>query len=668
MRMGAMEQSGRFAESLSDDGRYRLLIEAVTDYAIYMLDPTGIVSSWNPGAQRFKGYTPSEIIGQHFSRFYTPEDQKRGIPALALATAVNEGKFESEGWRVRKDGSRFWAYVVIDPIRTPTGEVVGFAKITRDLTERKAAEDELKKSQEAFRLLVQGVSDYAIYMLDTTGVVTNWNLGAQRIKGYLPEEIIGHHFSTFYTEEDRQTGEPRKALETVERAGRFEKEGWRVRKDGSRFWAHVIIDPIRDDHGKLIGYAKITRDITERKNTQQQLEAAREALHQSQKMEAIGQLTGGVAHDFNNLLMAVLGSLELMRKRLPDDPKLLALLENAVQGAQRGTVLTKRMLAFARRQELKKEAVDIPELVRGMTGLLQRSLGPSILIETHFPLVSKAVLADANQLEMILLNLTVNARDAMPDGGRVVIATREEILRAGDGSRLQPGAYICLTVSDTGMGMDETTLRRAMEPFFTTKGLGKGTGLGLSMVHGVAEQSGGWFTLRSRQGEGTTAELWLPVAEGQPQQVGRSERRVIDAVADQRSLVVLAVDDDGLVLTNTVAMLDDLGHAGISASSGKEALNILRQQNSVDLVITDYAMPQMNGLQLAGAIKKEWPELPVIIATGFAEMEPETESSLPKLAKPFTEAELAKELERVVPRARIGGRVLKFQTGVGSKN
>jgi CheY-like chemotaxis protein len=269
---------------------------------------------------------------------------------------------------------------------------------------------------------------------------------------------------------------------------------------------------------------------------------------------------------------------------------------------------------------------------------------------------------------MILLNLTVNARDAMPDGGRVVIATREEILRAGDGSRLQPGAYICLTVSDTGMGMDETTLRRAMEPFFTTKGLGKGTGLGLSMVHGVAEQSGGWFTLRSRQGEGTTAELWLPVAEGQPQQVGRSERRVIDAVADQRSLVVLAVDDDGLVLTNTVAMLDDLGHAGISASSGKEALNILRQQNSVDLVITDYAMPQMNGLQLAGAIKKEWPELPVIIATGFAEMEPETESSLPKLAKPFTEAELAKELERVVPRARIGGRVLKFQTGVGSKN
>src|SRR6266436_1262670 len=327
-----------------------------------------------------------------------PESRRatqRGIPALALKTAVREGKFESEGWRVRKDGSRFWAFVVIDPIRTAARELVGFAKITRDLTERKVTEEALKQSQEQFRLLVQGVSDYAIYMLDPKGVVANWNLGAHRIKGYTSEEIIGNHFSIFYTDEDREAGEPQKVLETVKRDGRLEKEGWRVRKDGSRFWAHVIIDAIRDDHGKLIGYAKITRDITERKNTQQQLEAAREALLQSQKMEAIGQLTGGVAHDFNNLLMAVLGSLELMRKRLPDDPKLMALLNNAVQGAQRGTVLTKRMLAFARRQELTKEAVDIPELVRGMTDLLQHSLGPSILIETHFPIVSKAVLADA---------------------------------------------------------------------------------------------------------------------------------------------------------------------------------------------------------------------------------------------------------------------------------
>jgi PAS domain S-box-containing protein len=651
---------------MPDDRRYRLLVEAVTDYAIYMLDPTGIVTSWNPGAQRFKGYAPSEIIGQHFSRFYTEEDRKQGIPALALKTAVREGKFESEGWRVRKDGSRFWAYVVIDPIRTAAGELVGFAKITRDLTERRAAEEALKQSQEQFRLLVQGVSDYAIYMLNPEGVVANWNLGARRIKGYSSEEIIGSHFSIFYTDEDREAGEPQKVLEAVERDGRLEKEGWRVRKDGSRFWAHVVIDAIRDDDGKLIGHAKITRDITERQEAQRQLETAREALLQSQKMEAIGQLTGGVAHDFNNLLMAVLGSLELMRKRLPNDPKLLALLENAVQGAQRGSLLTKRMLAFARRQELKQEVVEIPELVRGMTDMLQRSLGPSIIIETHFPLVSKPVLGDANQLEMVLLNLAVNARDAMPDGGQIVIATREEVLRAGDGSRLKPGTYICLTMRDTGEGMDEATLQRAMEPFFTTKGSGKGTGLGLSMVHGVAEQSGGWFTLRSRKGEGTSAELWLPAAEKQGPTIGRSERQANDAAVDQVSLVVMAVDDDRLVLTNTVAMLDDLGHTGIAAWSGKEALEILRQRGSVDVVVTDYAMPHMTGLQLANAIKREWPELPVIIATGFAEMESEAQSIRPKLTKPFTQAELAKELERIVPRRRDGGRVLKFRTGASS--
>src|SRR5712672_3271021 len=538
-----MQPIDPLTDSTSDDRRYRLLIETITDYAIYMLDPTGIVTSWNPGAQRIKGYAPSEIIGQHFSRFYTEEDQKRGIPALALKTAVREGKFESEGWRVRKDGSRFWAYVVIDPIRTAAGALVGFAKITRDLTERKLVEEALKQSQEQFKLLVQGVSDYAIYMLDPEGVVANWNLGARRIKGYTSEEIIGNHFSLFYTDEDRKAGEPQKALETAERDGRSEKEGWRVRKDGSRFWAHVVIDAIRDDQGKLVGYAKITRDITERKNAQEQLDAAREALLQSQKMEAIGQLTGGVAHDFNNLLMVVLGSLELMRKRLPNDPKSLALLENAVQGAQRGSLLTKRMLAFARRQELEQQAVEIPELVRGMTDMLQSSLGPTIIIDTHFPLVSKPVLGDANQLEMILLNLAVNARDAMPNGGQIVIAMQEKVLRKGDGTRLKPGAYICLTVQDTGEGMDENTLQRAMEPFFTTKGVGKGTGLGLPMVHGMAEQSGGKLILKSKLGQGTTADICLP-AVVLDQDAQAVEAPLQTPYHSGRKLRIVSVDDD----------------------------------------------------------------------------------------------------------------------------
>jgi PAS domain S-box-containing protein len=662
--VGIMEKSDQFLDSLTLEGRYRLLIEAIRDYAIYMLDPTGIVTSWNPGAQRFKGYTAPEIIGQHFSRFYTDEDQKTGLPARAIEIAAREGKFESEGWRVRKDGTRFWAYVVIDPIRDPAGRIIGFAKVTRDLTERRAVEESLRKSQEQFKLLVQGVSDYAIYMLDTEGLVTNWNLGAQRIKGYLPHEIVGRHFSHFYTDEDRKAGEPQKALEIARRNNRFEKEGWRVRKGGDRFFAHVVIDAIRDDRGELIGYAKITRDITERKEAEQKLEAARAALLQSQKLEAIGQLTGGVAHDFNNLLMVVLGSLELMRKRLPDDPKLRALLENAVEGAQRGAILTQRMLAFARRQELKLEAIDIPELVRGMTTLLRRSLGPSVDIETRFPLVSKLVWGDPSQLEMILLNLIVNARDAMPDGGRIVVATRDEIVQGRDGGQLKPGPYVCLTVSDNGLGMDEATLRRATDPFFTTKGPGKGTGLGLSMVNGVAEQSGGRFVLRSREGEGTIAELWLPLAEEQRLEVVETERSAREADPDFAPLVVMAVDDDSLVLTNTLAMLDDLGHTGVAASSGDEALSLIRQRGSIDLVITDFAMPHMNGLQLAEAINKEWPGLPVIIATGFAEMEPGAAIRLPTLAKPFTQAALTQELARNVRAVPKGGRVLKFRPGV----
>lgn len=656
-----MPMDNRIA-SLTDEGRYRLLVESVTDYAIYMLDPDGIVTSWNPGAQRFKGYLPDEIIGQHFSKFYAAEDQATGLPQRALKLAATEGKFEAEGWRVRKDGSRFWAYVIIDPIRAQTGEVIGYAKITRDLTERRATEEALRQSQEQFRLLVRGVTDYALYLLDTNGCVSNWNIGAQRIKGYLPEEVIGTHFSRFYTDADRATGEPQKALDTVQRDGRFEKEGWRLRKDGSCFWAHVVIDAVRDDDGQLVGYAKITRDITERREAALKLEETREALLQSQKMEAIGQLTGGIAHDFNNLLMAIMGSLELMRKRMPDDPRLMSLLANASQGVERGTLLTKRMLAFARRQELKQEAVDVPELVRGMGDLMRRSLGPSVNIETRFPLQIHPVLADANQLEMAILNLSVNARDAIGDRGDIIIATREVTVTNDDGD-LSAGDYVCISVTDTGSGMDEETLRRATEPFFTTKGVGKGTGLGLSMVHGLAEQSGGRFLLKSKVGEGTTAELWLPVAEP----VSRKAKSNVKAVSPVATggLTILAVDDDPLVLTNTMAMLEDLGHFVHSASSANAALRILQEDPDIQMVITDQAMPQMTGVQLAKAIAQDWPHIQVLLATGYAEIEPGTSTDLPKLAKPFTQAELASQIARLLPRTRKG-QVVKFSR-VGAK-
>jgi PAS domain S-box-containing protein len=512
-------------------------------------------------------------------------------------------------------------------------------------------ENELRLNEQQFRRLVQSVTDYAIYMIDPGGRVSSWNAGAQHIKGYLPHEIVGEHFSRFYTEEDRATDEPQKALNVAAREGRFEKEGWRIRKDGTRFMAHVVIDAIHDDNGELIGFAKIARDITEQKLTERTLEKAREALFQSQKMDAIGQLTGGVAHDFNNLLMAILGSIELVRKRLPEDPKVTPLLDNAIQGARRGTALIQRMLAFARRQDLKTEALDIPNLVRGMTELLQRSLGPSVEIETRFPLALPHARGDANHLELALLNLAVNARDAMPDGGRIVIGAKEAKV-AEESGPLGPGHYICISVSDTGEGMDEATLAHAMEPFFTTKGVGKGTGLGLAMVHGMAEQLGGSLILKSRKGAGTTAEIWLPIAKDAPAIPG--VQPVETQPVQIPLLKVLAVDDDALVLMNTTAMLEELGHTVVEAYSGKEALKALRNDPSIELVITDQAMPQMTGLQLAEAAKREFPHLPVVLATGYAELPPGPDLGLIKLGKPFLEQDLTRVIGVALDRPKTG--------------
>ena len=622
---------------VSEEIRFRLLIDAVVDYAIYMIDPDGIITSWNAGARRFKGYEEAEILGQHFSRFYTDEDRQAGLPQRALDTAIREGRFEGEGWRVRKDGTHFWSHVVIDPIRDPSGRLLGFAKITRDLTDRKMAEETLKQSEQQFRLLVQSVTDYAIYMLAPDGRVTNWNPGAQRIKGYLPEEVIGQHFSMFYTPEDREAGEPLRTLDVAVREGRFENKGWRLRKDGTRFFAHVVVDPIWGDTGTLLGFAKITRDITEAAQAQQALEQTREALFQAQKMQAIGQLSGGIAHDFNNLLTVILGNLEIVRKRMPDEPRLTRLLDNAVQGALRGVSLTQRMLAFARRQELKAEAVEIPKLVEGITGLLRSSLGPTVKIETRFTPEPEPVLADVNQLELAVLNLATNARDAMPNGGTIVLGTRTEVVLDHPLSSLAAGRYVCFSITDTGEGMDDATLSSAMDPFFTTKGIGKGTGLGLSMVHGFIEQMGGRFLLQSEKDKGTTAELWLPVAKA-GSVTGRQVKEP-DAPQVQR-LNVLVVDDDSLVLTSTCLLLEDLGHHVSIAESAAQALQLLESEQHFDLVITDMAMPQMNGAQLAQAIQIMMPNLPIILATGYAERLDGFAARLPRLSKPFTQINL----------------------------
>jgi PAS domain S-box-containing protein len=489
---------------------------------------------------------------------------------------------------------------------------------------------EVAVTQAQADLLVRSVTDYAIYMLDRDGIVRSWNAGAERFKGYRADEVLGEHFSRFYTDEDREAGIPAKALETAMAEGRFEAEGWRVRKDGSRFWANVVIDPIRDDEGRHVGFAKITRDLTERKELQDALERSREQFFQAQKMEAIGQLTGGVAHDFNNILAAIIGSVSLAQRRLEDGESVTRFLDNAVQAARRGATLTQRMLAFARKQELELEPIDVIDAVRGMAELLARTIGQQVRITTRFPLKVPAVMADRTQLELALMNLAVNARDAMPDGGTIVLGAEE--VRDDEGA-----AFVRLTVEDEGAGMDPETLARAAEPFFTTKGVGKGTGLGLPMVQGMVEQCGGHFRLHSEPGRGTRAEVWLPVTDSVPRRAAPAEGTT---EPEAGSLCILAVDDDPIVLLNTCTVLADLNHRVIEAHSGRSALAQLTE-HAVDLLLTDYAMPGMTGVELAEQARALRPGLKVLIVSGYADLPHGAELGLPRLAKPFSDGDLA---------------------------
>jgi PAS domain S-box-containing protein len=492
---------------------------------------------------------------------------------------------------------------------------------------------EVSLSSSRSDLLLQAITDYAIYMLDPNGIVSSWNAGAERLKGYRPSEIIGEHFSRFYTDEDRERGTPARALATALGEGRFEAEGWRVRKDGSRFWANVVIDPIHDDRGRHVGFAKITRDLTERKQAQEALERTREQLFQAQKMESIGQLTGGVAHDFNNILAAILGSLRLAQRKIAEGQDVGRFLDNAMAAAQRGATLTQRMLAFARKQELSIEPVNLIDSLRDMTELLGRTIGPGIDVRTSFPLDLAPVLVDRAQLELALVNLVVNARDAMPGGGEIAIAA-EKCSLEGD-----PRRFVCLSVTDHGAGMDAETLARAVEPFFTTKGVGKGTGLGLSMVQGMVEQCGGQFKLESEPGKGTRARIWLPGAESEV----CAPLPPLAAAPKTTPLRVLAVDDDPIVLLNTATVLADMGHRVLQAESGEAALALLAE-HEVDLLLTDYAMPLMSGGDLAEQARQANPDLKVIVVSGYADVPAGAVLDVPRLAKPFTDAELAEAI------------------------
>jgi PAS domain S-box-containing protein len=635
-----MQQENPLTAQALEAERFRHFIVSVTDYAIYTLSPEGVVITWNAGAQRFKGYREDEIVGRHFSVFYPAEEQARGRPALALEQARTTGKFEDEGWRVRKDGTRFLASVVLDPIWDEAGGLLGFTKITRDITAQRAAQDELHASEERFRLLVQGVTDYAIYMLSPEGVVTNWNEGARRIKGYEADEVVGNSFAMFYTPEDQAAEAPAVALSTALTEGRFEREGWRVRKDGTRFWANVVIDPIHDAGGKLLGFAKVTRDITERRLAAEQLERTRESLLQSQKLEAIGKLTGGIAHDFNNLLNVVMNGLDLLRT-VADRSTQGRAMDAMERAAQRGAALTQQLLAFARQQPLRREAHDVGRVIRSFDAVLHRAVPSRMRLRMQVAPDLPNVLIDPTQFEAALLNLVVNARDAVPGDGEVTVAVGTVALAAGEVGQLAAGSYVRVVVSDTGMGMPPETRARAVEPFFTTKAVGKGTGLGLSQVYGLAQQCQGDLAISSVVGEGTTVALYFPAivdANGEHASNGHSKAEK-----------VLLVDDQPDVLETAVALFSHLGYEVLSANNGVEALETLRGGGDIAILFTDVVMPGIGGIELAQIARREFPNMKVILASGYTRSSLQDQGSeldsFDLIPKPYRLSDLIKILK-----------------------
>ena len=645
--------------SESDPDRLQLLIDAVIDYAIFMLDVDGRVVSWNSGAQRLKGYTAAEITGQHFERFYTPEDRAAGVPKTALQTARDTGRFHAEGWRVRKDGSKFWASVVIDAIWDPIGQLVGFAKVTRDITERQLAQLELLESERRFRRLVESVVDYAIFQLDVGGNIATWNAGAERIKGYKADEIIGQHFSRFYREEDRAADLPARALKIAATEGRYGAEGWRVRKDGSKFFASVVIDAIRDEAGEVVGFAKVTRDVTERHEAQLKLKETQEQLVASQKMEAIGQLSGGIAHDFNNLMMIVIGNLETAQHeaiKSESNPRMTRALSNAMRGAQRASALTSRLLAFSRRQPLDPKPIDMNKFLAGASEFLQRSLGEKVQIETVGAPGLWTIEVDVTHLETTLINLAINARDAMPDGGKLTIEgvnvyADDEYHRRNP--EISKGPHVCISVSDTGSGMPTDILDRAFEPFFTTKELGQGTGLGLSQVYGFIKQSGGHIKIYSEVGHGTTVKLYFPRLYGSaPEETDQEGNLVLEGTLTE---TILIVEDDSDLRAYVSDILTGLRYRVVAASNANAALEILKDgKTAVDLLLTDVIMPGMNGRELATEALKSKPDLQVIYMTGYSRNavvhQGRLDEGVDLLQKPVSQGELATRVRVVLDR------------------
>ena len=491
--------------------------------------------------------------------------------------------------------------------------------------------------EERFRLLVSAVTDYAIYMLDASGHIATWNPGAQRFKGYVADEIIGQHFSRFFTPEDIATDLPGRALQRAAAEGRFEAEGWRVRKDGSRFWAHVVIDPIRDESGNHLGFAKITRDISDKKRAEEELDETREALAQAQKLQALGELTGGIAHDFNNLMTVVAGASDFLLKHpdLPQD-KRQRYLKAIVETTDRATSLTNQLLTFGRRQSLHPVVINLDHHLDAFADMTARMLSSRIRVLVELKAANSRVEVDLAQLDTALLNAAINARDAMPNGGRFTIETSDWNHEGRQAIRI--------SLRDTGTGISEERLARVFEPFFTTKEVGKGTGLGLSQIHGFAAQAGGTASIDSLEGKGTTLHIVLPCSSKELSK----NAPATDVAALPEGLRVLLVEDNENVRGFAEVLLRDLKCNPTPANNGLEALDILGRQQ-FDVVFSDVVMPGMTGVQFAEAVRMMHPDMPMLLATGYSEQTIlAEETGFPVLSKPYDMTSLSKSLSRVI--------------------
>jgi PAS domain S-box-containing protein len=596
------------------------------------------------------------------------------VPKLlsAVDRVVENNLYFVEFRVIHPDGSVHWIAGRGEIARGEAGQAIRVSGVYYDISDRKALEArmlalneslearvadrvrqlaataaQLEESERRFRLLIDAVTDYAIYMLDRSGIVVSWNSGAERIKGYSAGEIIGQHFSRFYTEDDRRKGVPQTALAAAERTGKYEAVGSRVRKDGSTFLASVVINAIHDSSGSLLGFAKITRDITEKT-------AVEDQLRQAQKMEAVGHLTGGVAHDFNNLLTVIMGNLDHLERILPPAQLTDRLISSALRGATRAAMLTQQLLAFSRRQPLLPEVLSVNKLVAGMSDLMRRTIGEAIFVETVLAGGLWPTLADSNQLENALINLAINARDAMPDGGKLTIETANTHLDdayARMNAEVRPGQYVGIFITDTGTGMAPETAAQAFEPFFTTKEIGQGTGLGLSQVYGFIKQSSGHVRIYSEVGEGTTVKLYLPRYRGAEDLTDESAET--HGVPRGRAEVVLVVEDDPDVRDYTVEMVSDLGYTVLSAVDGASALRQLDSHREVALIFTDVVLSGgMNGRQLAEQALRRRPRLKVLYTTGYARNaiihQGRLDPGVEVIFKPFTYSNIATKLRQIL--------------------